>query len=64
METQNWYRPLQKMGKNGCSAPQKTRPRATLPITGPPKVWVSGFVGVDGNTKLVSAITENGKKWP
>ena len=36
-------------------------PRAKLPITDPPKVWVSGFLSVDGNSKLVSAITENGK---
>ena len=43
-----------------CSAP-KTRPRAKLPITDPPKVWVSGFLSVDGNAKLVSAIMENGK---
>ena len=42
-------------------APQKSRPRAKLPITDPPKVWVSGFPSVDGNAKLVSAITENGK---
>ena len=48
------------MEKNGCSAP-KTRPRAKLPITDPPKVWVSGFLSVDGIAKLVSAITENGK---
>ena len=27
----------------------------------PPQVWVSGFLSVDGNAKLVSAITENGK---
>ena len=37
------------------------RPRAKLSITDPPKVWVSGFLSVDGNAKLVSAITENGK---
>ena len=47
-------------GKNGCSSP-KTHPRVKLPITDPPKVWVSGFLSVDGNAKLVSAITENGK---
>ena len=47
-------------GKNGRSSP-KTRPRAKLPITNPPKVWVSGFPSVDGNRKLVSAIMENGK---
>ena len=49
-----------KNGKNGHSTP-KTRPRAKLPITDPPKVWVSGFLSVDGNAKLVSAIMENGK---
>ena len=47
-------------GKNGCSSP-KTCPRAKLPITNPPKVWVSGFPSVDGSTKLVLAIMENGK---
>ena len=36
-------------------------PRAKLPITDHPKVWVSGFLSVDGNAKLVLAITENGK---
>ena len=47
-------------GKNGRSSP-KTRPRAKLPITDPPKVWVSAFLSVDGNAKLVSAIMKNGK---
>ena len=47
-------------GKNGHST-LKTRPRAKLPITDPPKVWVSGFLSVNGNAKLVSAITKNGK---
>ena len=37
------------------------RPRAKLPITDSPKVWVSGFLIVYRNAKLVSAITENGK---
>ena len=36
-------------------------PRAKLPITDPPKVWVSGFLSVNRNAKLVSAIMENGK---
>ena len=36
-------------------------PRVKLSITDPPKVWVSGFLSVDGNAKLVLAITENGK---
>ena len=48
------------MGKNDRSAP-KTCPGVKLPITNPPKVWVSGFLSVNGNTKLVSAITKNGK---
>ena len=47
-------------GKYGRSSP-KMRPRAKLPITDPPKVWVSGFLSVDGNAKLVLAIMENGK---
>ena len=47
-------------GKNGHSSP-KTHPRAKLPITDSPKVWVSGFPSVDRNAKLVSAIMENGK---
>ena len=34
-------------------------PRAKLPITNPPKVWVSGFQNVDGNGKLVLAIMKN-----
>ena len=36
-------------------------PREKLPITDPPKVWVTGFPSVNGNGKLVSAIMENGK---
>ena len=60
MEMENWCRPLQKMEKNGHSSP-KTRPRAKLPITDAPEVWVSGFLSVNRNGKLVSAITENGK---
>ena len=47
-------------GKNGRSN-LKTGPRAKLPITDPPKVWVSGFLSVKGIAKLMSAITENGK---
>ena len=46
--------------KNDCSSP-KTCSRAKLPITDPPKVWVSGFMSVDGNEKVVSAIMKNGK---
>ena len=60
MEMQNWCWPLQKMGKIAV-APQKTHPRVKLPISEPPKVWVFGFLSVDGNAKLVSAIMENGK---
>ena len=55
-----WCRPLQKMGKNGHSSP-KISLRAKLPITDPPKVWVSGFPSVDGSAKLVLAIMENGE---
>ena len=47
-------------GKNGHSTP-KTRPRAKLLITDPPQVWVSSFLSVNRNAKLVSAITENGR---
>ena len=46
--------------KNGRSSP-KMHPRAKLLITDPPKVWVSNFLSVDRNAKLVSAITENGE---
>ena len=46
--------------ENGHRFP-KTHPRAKLPITDVPKVWVSGFPSVNGNGKLVLAITENGK---
>ena len=49
------------MGKMAV-APQKRVLEAKLPITDPPKVWVSGFLSVNRNAKLVSAITENGKK--
>ena len=37
------------------------RLRAKLPITDLSKVWVSGFLSVDGDAKLVLAIMENGK---
>ena len=36
-------------------------PRAKVPITDPPKVWVSGFLSVDGNGKLVLGIMKNQK---
>ena len=42
--------------------PQKYILEQNFQLPTPPKVWVSGFLSVDGNTKLVSAITENGKK--
>ena len=48
------------VGQNGRSS-LKTSPRAKLPITDPPKVWVSGFLSADGNGKLVSEIMNNGK---
>ena len=38
--------------------PQK---QAKLPITDPPKVWVSSCPSVNGNGKLVLAIMENEK---
>ena len=51
---------IMKNWKNGSSSP-KMRPRAKLPITEPPKVWVYGFQSVIGNGKLASAIMENWK---
>ena len=51
---------IMENGKNGHSSP-KMCPRAKLPITDPPKDWVSGFLSVDGNSKLVLAIMEDGK---
>ena len=59
-EMENWCRPLQKMGKMAI-APQKRILEQNFQFTNPPKVWVSSFPSVDGNGKLVSAITENGK---
>ena len=44
-----------KNQKNGSNAP-KMHPRAKLPITDPPTVWVCGSPYVDGNAKLVSAV--------
>ena len=37
----------------------KMRPRAKVPITDPPKAWISGFPSVDANGKLVLAIMKN-----
>ena len=51
---------IMKNQKNGSNSP-KIHPRAKLPITDPPKVWVSGFHSVDRNGKLVSAIMKNQK---
>ena len=42
-------------------APQKRVLERNFQLLTPLEVWVSGFLSVDGNTKLVSAITENGK---
>ena len=42
-------------------APQKRVLEQNFQLPTPPKVWVSGFLSVDGNAKLVSAIMENGK---
>ena len=49
-----------KNQKNGFNSP-KMHPRAKVPITNPPKVWVSGFPSVDGNGKLVLGIMKNQK---
>ena len=49
---------IMKNQKNGSNSP-KIHPRAKLPITDPPKVWVSEFHSVDGNGKLVLAIMKN-----
>ena len=54
MEMENWDRPLWKIGKFVLVL--QMNPRAELPITDPPKVWVSGFQSVNGNGKLVLAI--------
>ena len=51
---------IMKNEKNGSNS-SKMHPRAKLPITDPPKLWVSGFLSVDGNGKLVSAIMKNQK---
>ena len=50
-----------KNQKNGSNAP-KMHPRAKLPITDPPKVWVCGSPYVGRNEKLVSAIMKNQQK--
>ena len=42
-------------------APQKCILEQNFQLPTPPKVWVSGFLSVDRNAKLVLAITENGK---
>ena len=49
-----------KNQKNGFNSP-KMHPRAKVPITDPPKVWVSSFPSVDRNGKLVLAIKKNQK---
>ena len=48
------------MGKMAI-APQKRVLEQNFQLPTPPKVWVSGFLSVNGNAKLVSAITEMGK---
>ena len=50
-----------KKWKNGSSSP-KTRPRAKLTITDPPKIWVSGFPSVNRNGKLALVIMKKWKK--
>ena len=42
-------------------APQKCVLEQNFQIPTPLKVWVSGFLSVDGNAKLALTITENGK---
>ena len=42
-------------------APKKCILEQNFQLPTPPKIWVSGFLSVDGNAKLVSAITENEK---
>ena len=56
--SEHWYRPLWKMA---VATQKHILEQNKLPITDPPKVWVSGFPSVDGNGKLVLAIMENGK---
>ena len=51
---------IMKNQKNGSNSP-KMCPRAKLPITDPPKVWVCSSPSVDKNGKLVSAIMKNQK---
>ena len=41
-------------------APQKHVLEQNYQLPTPPKVWISGFLSVGGNRKLVSAIIENG----
>ena len=48
------------MGKMAV-APQRCILERNFQLPTPLKVWVSGFPYVDGNAKLVSAITENGE---
>ena len=57
IEKENWCQPLWKMEN---SSPEM-HPRAKLPITETPKVWISGFPSLDRNRKLVSAIMKNGE---
>ena len=46
---------IMENGENGISSP-KTHPRTKFHNTDPPKVWVSGFLSVDRNGKLMWAI--------
>ena len=48
------------MGKMAV-APQKCILEQNFQLPTPPKVWVSGFLSVNGNANLVLAIIENGK---
>ena len=49
-----------KNQKNGSNSP-KMHPRAKVPITDPPEVWVSSFQNIDRNGKLVLAIMKSQK---
>ena len=49
-----------KNQKNGSSSP-KMHTRAKLPITNPPKIWVSGLPSINRNGKLVLTFIKNQK---
>ena len=53
---------IMKKLKNGCHLVNIDRTEK-FQITDPPKVWVSGFLSVDGNGISVSAIMKKIEKW-